>query len=63
MAEAVPHRVAFVLVRIGGDLRANRLVETDTQQLGAARRVCDRLPRGAKPLRAAHRQRYPSCSN
>jgi hypothetical protein len=36
----------------------NKLVETDTQQLGAARRVGDRTPRGAKPLRAAHRQRY-----
>jgi hypothetical protein len=38
-------------------LRFNRLVETDTQQLGAARRAGDRMPRGAKPLRAAHRQR------
>jgi hypothetical protein len=34
------------------------LVETDTQQLGAARRAGDRMPCGAKPLRAAHRQRY-----
>jgi hypothetical protein len=36
----------------------NRLVETDTQRLGATRRAADRAPRGAKPLRAAHRQRY-----
>jgi hypothetical protein len=36
---------------------ANRLVETDTQQLGAARRFGDPMPRGAKPLRAAHRRR------
>ena len=35
----------------------NRLVETDTQQLGAARRAGDRTPRGAKPLRAAHLRR------
>jgi hypothetical protein len=35
----------------------NKLVETDTQQLGAARPAGDRMPRGAKPLRAAHRQR------
>jgi hypothetical protein len=35
----------------------NWLVETDTQRLGAAMRAGDRMPRGAKPLRAAHRQR------
>lgn len=37
--------------------RSNMLVETDTQQLGAARRSGERRPRGAKPLCAAHRQR------
>jgi hypothetical protein len=36
---------------------SNRLVEPDTQRLGAARRAGDRMPLGAKPLRAAHRQR------
>jgi hypothetical protein len=41
-------------------MRLNRLVETDTQQLGPARRAGDLAPRGAKPLRAAHRQRYAS---
>jgi hypothetical protein len=38
-------------------MRPNKLVETDTQQLGAASRIGNRTPRGAKPLRAAHRQR------
>jgi hypothetical protein len=36
----------------------NRLVETDTQRLGAAMRTDDGPLRDAKPLRAAHRQRY-----
>ena len=35
----------------------NRSVEADTQQLGAARRVGNRAPCGAKPLCAAHLQR------
>lgn len=38
-------------------MTANWLVEADTQRLGAARRVGDRTPHGAKPLCAAHRQR------
>jgi hypothetical protein len=42
----------------GADIRSpNRSVETDTQRLGAAKRVGDRTPRGAKPLRADHLQR------
>jgi hypothetical protein len=41
-----------------GPARSNRSVETDTQRLGAARRAGKRTPRGAKPLRAAHLQRY-----
>jgi hypothetical protein len=41
-------------------MRHNRSVEADTQQLGAARRDGDRMPLGAKPLRAAHLRRYPS---
>lgn len=39
-----------------GGMRADRTVETDTQRLGATRRVGDHAPGGAMPLRAAHLQ-------
>ena len=50
------------VVRTRAQAMPNRSVETDTQRLGATSRVGDHASCSAKPLRAAHLQRYAAAA-